>query len=111
MKDLNTNFNASCNDQLQDDIMKNRPCTHVLFWGGETMLCCTMDNQTNQVITYRKPTGTRIMPGAGAIGSGGVVGLQNRGVEGREPIGKEAPVPVELTPDMVKSVRKTGSPK
>jgi len=62
MKDLNTNFNASCNDQLQDDIMKNRPCTHVLFWGGETMLCCTMDNQTNQVVTCRKPAGTRIMP-------------------------------------------------
>ena len=38
-KDLNTNFGASCNDQMQQDIMGNKPYTHVLFCGGETMLC------------------------------------------------------------------------
>lgn len=37
-KDLNTNFGASCNDQMQQDLMGNRPYTHVLCCGGDTML-------------------------------------------------------------------------
>lgn len=111
MKDLNTNFGASCNDQMQDDIMKNKPYAHVLFCGGDTMLCCTVDNKTNQVINCRKPAGARIMSGVGAIGSGGVVGLQSRGIEGKDPIDEETPVPADLTPDVVKAIRQAGSPK
>lgn len=111
MKDLNTNFGASCNDQMQDDIMKNRPYAHVLFCGGETMLCCTVDNVTNRVINCRKPAGTRIMPGVGAVGSGGVIGLQSRGIEEKDQVGDEAPVPTELTPDVVKAIRNAGAPK
>ena len=111
MKDLNTNFGASCNDQMQDDIMKGRSYAHVLFCGGETMLCCTVDNQTNKVINCRKPAGTRIMQGMGAAGTGGVVGLQSRGIEGKDAIDQEAPVPADLTPDVVKAVRQSGSPK
>lgn len=110
-KDLNTNFGASCNDQMQDDIMKNHSYTHVLFCGGETMLCCTVDNNSGQVINCRKPAGTRIMPGVGAIGSGGVVGLQSRGVEGKDAIDEDTPVPADLTPDLAKAIRAAGSPK
>lgn len=110
-KDLNTNFGGSCNDQMQDDIMKSHTYRHVLFCGGETMLCCTVDNNSGQVINCRKPAGTRIMPGVGATGTGGMVGLQSRGIEGKEPIDEHAPVPVELTPEVVKAIRAAGSAK
>lgn len=47
--DLNTNFGASCNDQTQQDLINNRPYTHILVCGGDTMLCCTVDNSTGRV--------------------------------------------------------------
>ncbi len=110
-QDLNTNFGKSCNDQAQQDLMGNKPYYHLLICGGDTMLCCTFDHQTNQVQTCRKPAGARIMPGVGAVGSGGVVGLQSRGIEGKDPIDEEAPVPADLTLDVVKAIRKASAPK
>jgi len=98
-KDLNTNFGASCNDQMQQDLIGNKPYTHVLFCGGETMLCCTVDNSTDQVINCRKPAGTRVMGGSqGAnVGVTGMAGVQRRGVEGStdsdEALGESTPVP------------------
>lgn len=98
-KDLNTNFGASCNDQMQQDLMGNKPYTHVLFCGGDTMLCCTVDNSTNQVINCRKPAGTRVMPGmsGNAMSQAGMAGVQRRGVEetskAEDTAGEPTPVP------------------
>ncbi|ODT46794.1 MAG: hypothetical protein ABS70_00310 [Nitrospira sp. SCN 59-13] len=106
-KDLNTNFGASCNDQMQQDIMGNKPYTHVLFCGGETMLCCTVDNNTNQVINCRKPAGSRVMPGlqGNTLGTAGMAGVQRRGVEATaQESDEDAPVPSTLTSDVVKEL-------
>ncbi len=96
-KDLNTNFGSSCNDQMQQDLMNNKPYSHVLFCGGDTMLCCTVDNATNQVINCRKPAGARVMSGGTNIGATGMAGVQRRGVEGTagadEDLGESIPVP------------------
>ncbi|HMU55253.1 MAG TPA: hypothetical protein PKA61_09605 [Nitrospira sp.] len=96
-KDLNTNFGASCNDQMQQDLMGNKPYTHVLFCGGDTMLCCTVDNSTNQVINCRKPAGARVLSGGATIGATGMAGVQRRGVEesagANEALGESTPVP------------------
>lgn len=106
-KDLNTNFGASCNDQMQQDLMGNKPYTHVLFCGGETMLCCTVDNQTNQVMNCRKPAGSRVMPGmqGATLGAAGIAGVQKRGVEASTPEADEdAPVPPTLTSEIIKGL-------
>lgn len=106
-KDLNTNFGASCNDQMQQDIMGNKPYTHVLFCGGETMLCCTVDNNSNQVINCRKPAGSRIMPGmqGNTLGASGMAGIQSRGTEGTgAATDEETPIPSTLTPEIVKEL-------
>lgn len=106
-KDLNTNFGASCNDQMQQDIMGNKPYTHVLFCGGETMLCCTVDNNSNQVINCRKPAGSRIMPGmqGNTLGASGMAGIQSRGTEGTgTATDEETPIPSTLTPEIVKEL-------
>lgn len=107
-KDLNTNFGASCNDQMQQDVINNKPYTHVLVCGGETMLCCTVDNSTGQVQTCRKPAGARVMPGLNGtnIGAAGTAGIQRRGVEGGDPADEEAPIPSSLTPDVAKQLLK-----
>ena len=78
------NFGASCNDQMQQDIMGNKP-TPMSLCGGETMLCCTVDNNTNQVINCRKPAGSRVMPGlqGNTLGAAGMAGVQRRGVESK----------------------------
>jgi len=113
-KDLNTNFGASCNDQMQQDLMGNKPYTHVLFCGGETMLCCTVDNNSNQVINCRKPAGSRLMPGlqGAAVGAAGMAGVQKRGVEASTPESDEdAPVPPTLTPEVVKEFAKKPAAK
>ncbi len=113
-RDLNTNFGASCNDQMQQDIMGNKPYTHVLFCGGETMLCCTVDNNTNQVINCRKPAGSRIMPGmqGNTFGATGMEGIQSRGTEGTgAATDEESPIPSTLTPDIVKDLRQQPSAK
>ena len=108
-KDLNTNFGASCNDQMQQDLMGNKPYTHVLFCGGDTMLCCTVDNSTNQVINCRKPAGTRVMPGmsGNTMNQAGMAGVQRRGVEettkGEDTAGEPTPVP-----DWVKALAEQG---
>lgn len=113
-RDLNTNFGASCNDQMQQDIMGNKPYTHVLFCGGETMLCCTVDNNTNQVINCRKPAGSRIMPGlqGNTLGAAGMAGIQSRGTEGTAAAtDEEAPIPSTLTPEIVKDLRQQPAAK
>ncbi|MFO0731011.1 MAG: hypothetical protein U0361_08465 [Nitrospiraceae bacterium] len=47
------------------------------------MLCCTVDNNTNQVINCRKPAGSHIMPGLqGKYGAAGTAGVQRRGTAG-----------------------------
>jgi hypothetical protein len=99
-KDLNTNFGASCNDQMQQDLLNNKPYTHVLFCGGDTMLCCTVDNATNQVINCRKPAGTRLAPQTQVLPQAGSV--LRRGVEGEEEIGESAPVPSWVTESAMK---------
>lgn len=106
-QDLNTNFGASCNDQMQQDLMGNKPYTHVLFCGGDTMLCCTVDNSTNQVINCRKPAGTRVMPGmsGNAMSQAGMAGVQRRGVEEKEEDTTGEPTPV---PDWVKELATQG---
>lgn len=113
-KDLNTNFGASCNDQMQQDIMGSKPYKHVLFCGGETMLCCTMDNNTNQVLNCRKPAGSRIMPGmqGNTLGAAGMAGIQSRGTEGTAAAtDEETPIPSTLTPDIVKELSQQPSAK
>lgn len=107
-KDLNTNFGASCNDQTQQDLINNKPYTHVLVCGGETMLCCTVDNSTGQVQTCRKPAGARVMPGLKGtnLGAAGTAGVQRRGVEGGDPADEEASIPSSLTPDVAKKLLK-----
>ena len=113
-QDLNTNFGASCNDQMQQDIMGNKPYTHVLFCGGDSMLCCTMDNNTNQVINCRKPAGSRIMPGmqGNTFGAAGMAGIQSRGTEGTgAATDEETPISSTLTPDIVKELRQQPSAK
>jgi len=113
-KDLNTNFGASCNDQMKQDILNNKPYAHVLFCGGETMLCCTVDNNTNQVINCRKPAGSRITPGiqGNTFGAAGMAGVQRRGVESNAPDSDEdAQVPSTLTPEMVKELRQQPAAK
>jgi len=108
-KDLNTNFGASCNDQMQQDLMGNKPYTHVLFCGGDTMLCCTVDNNTNQVINCRKPAGTRVMPGmsGNTMSQAGMAEVQRRGVEEtpKEEDSAGEPTPV---PDWVKELAGQG---
>jgi len=108
-KDLNTNFGASCNDQMQQDLMGNKPYTHVLFCGGDTMLCCTVDNATNQVINCRKPAGTRVMPGmsGNAMSQAGMAGVQRRGVEDTPKEGDTAGEPTPV-PDWVKELAAQG---
>lgn len=113
-KDLNTNFGASCNDQMQQDIIGNKPYTHVLFCGGDSMLCCTVDNNTNQVINCRKPAGSRIMPGmqGNTLGAAGMAGIQSRGTEGTAAAtDEETPIPSTLTPDIVKELSQQPSAK
>ncbi|MGC3974869.1 MAG: hypothetical protein QM771_10860 [Nitrospira sp.] len=112
--DLNTNFGASCNDQMQQDLINNKPYTHVLFCGGETTLCCTVDNQTNQVLNCRKPAGSRAMFGmqGTTLGAAGKAGIQKRGVDATAPEpDEEAPVPSTLTPDVVKELLHTPAAK
>lgn len=113
-QDLNTNFGASCNDQMQQDIMGNKPYTHVLFCGGETMLCCTVDNNTNQVINCRKPAGSRVMPGlqGNTLGTAGMAGVQRRGTDAQAPASdEESAIPTDLTPDVVKELVKKPAAK
>lgn len=112
-KDLNTTFGASCNDQMQDDIMKNKPYTHVLYCGGGTMLCCTVDNATGQVQTCRKPAGTRVMPDLQGTFTrpSETAGVQRRGVDDAGPADEEAPVPSSLTPDVAKRLLKDHNTK
>lgn len=113
-KDLNTNFGASCNDQMQQDIIGNKPYTHVLFCGGETMLCCTVDNQTNQVMNCRKPAGSRVMPGmqGTTLGAAGMAGVQRRGTDAQAPASdEESAVPSDLTADVVKELVKKPAAK
>lgn len=113
-KDLNTNFGASCNDQMQQDILGNKPYTHVLFCGGETMLCCTVDNNTNQVINCRKPAGSHIMPGmqGNTLGAAGMAGVQRRGTDAQAPASdEESAIPSELTPNVVKELVKKPAAK
>jgi hypothetical protein len=110
--DLNTNFGSSCNNQMQDDIMKGHSYTHVLFCGGETMLCCTIDNNTGAVQTCRKPAGAHIMPGTGTNpGIAGTAGVQRRGVEGGGAADEETPVPADLTPEVGKESLKHAKTK
>jgi hypothetical protein len=104
-QDLNTNFGKSCNDQAQQDLMGNKPHYHLLICGGDTMLCCTFDSNTNQVQTCRKPAGARVMPGT-HIGATGSAGVQSRAVEGGDAADEEAPVPSSLTPDVAKELLK-----
>jgi hypothetical protein len=71
------------------------------------MLCCTVDNQTNQVMNCRKPAGSRVMPGmkGTTLGAAGMAGIQKRGVEATAPESdEEASVPSTLTPDVVKEL-------
>ena len=94
-KDLNTNFGGSCNAQMQQDIMQNKPYLHVLLCGGDTMLCCTVENQTNQVLNCRKPVESRVKPGLQNPQMQGSV--LSRGVEGKEAGDEVTPIPSWLT--------------
>ncbi len=110
VQDLNTNFGKSCVDQAQQDLMGNKPYYHLLICGGDTMLCCTFDGNTNKVQTCRKPAGARVMPGTN-IGAAGTAGVQGRSVEGADPADEEAPVPSFLTPDVAKELLKASKKK
>ncbi len=109
-QELNTNFGKSCVDQAQQDLMGNKPYYHLLICGGDTMLCCTFDGNTNQVQTCRKPAGARVMPGTN-IGATGSARVQSRAIEGGDAADEEAPVPSFLTPDVAKELLKSGKGK
>ncbi len=71
------------------------------------MLCCTVDNNSNQVINCRKPAGSRIMPGmqGNTLGASGMAGIQSRGTEGTgAATDEETPIPSTLTPEIVKEL-------
>ncbi len=93
--------------------MSNKPYAHVLFCGGETMLCCTVENGSNRVINCRKPAGTRVMPGmSGAFaGASGEAAVQKRSVERGAPADEEAPIPSSLTPDVARELLKDRNAK
>lgn len=80
IKDTQTRFGASCVDQAAQDIATGKPYTHVLFCGGDTMLCCTVSESTGEVINCRKPAGSSLMQ-RGNSQPGAILG---RGVEGEE---------------------------
>ncbi|MBX3235539.1 MAG: hypothetical protein KF814_05260 [Nitrospiraceae bacterium] len=78
------------------------------------MLCCTVDNNTNQVINCRKPAGSHIMPGlqGNNIGAAGMAGVQRRGTAGTATASDEdTPVPSTLTPELVKDLVKKPTSK
>lgn len=104
---IQSNFGNSCVDQMEQDIIGNKPYTHALLCSGGQMVCCTYDNSTNQVQTCRRPAGSRLMPGAqGSVGMLGSTGIQRRGVEGHSPADdEEAPVPEWMTPDRMKKLQ------
>lgn len=81
--------------------------------GGETMLCCTIDNSTGQVQPCRKPAGTRVMPGmpGSNLGAAGTAGIHRRSVEGGDPADEEAPIPSSLTPEVAKEILKDSKRK
>jgi hypothetical protein len=95
-QDLNTTFGASCMHQADQDVMKGNSYMHMLFCGGGTTLCCTVD-QSGQVINCRRPAGV-----SAAIQPSTQSGTISRGVEDAES--------EELTtvPDWVKDAAKKG---
>lgn len=113
-QDLNTTFGKSCLNQMQQDVAFSKPYTHTLFCGGDTTLCCTVSNDTGEVIGCRKPAGSGVMPGmqGNTLGAGGMAGVQRRGVETMAPApDEEAPVPSTLTPEIVKELLHKPAPK
>jgi hypothetical protein len=106
MSQIQTNFGNSCVDQMEQDILSNKPYTHALLCNGGEMLCCTYDNATNQIQTCRKPAGTRLMPGMkGDIAAQGSLGIQRRGIEGSSSDNEEAPVPTWMTEERLKALQ------
>jgi len=108
-QELNTNFGKSCTDQGQQDLLGNKPYMHKLICGGDTLLCCTI-NDNGTVQTCRKPAGARVTPGMN-LGTTGSAGVQSRAVEGGDAADEEAPVPSSLTPDVAKELLKSGKGK
>lgn len=107
MDQIQSNFGNSCVDQMEQDIIGNKPYTHALLCSGGQMLCCTYDNTTNQIQTCRKPAGSRLMPRVqGSVGVLGGAGVQRRGVEERSSADdEEAPVPDWMTPERMKQLQ------
>ena len=105
---IQTNFGNSCVDQMEQDIIGNKPYTHALLCNGGDVQCCTYDNTTGQILTCRKPAGTRVMPGRKGtnIGSAGMAGVQSRSVEGAASTEEEGPPPVWMTEERMKQLRK-----
>lgn len=104
---IQSNFGNSCVDQMQQDIMGNKPYTHALLCSGGQMLCCTYDNTTNQIQTCRKPAGSAFMPGVqGSVGVLGSAGIQRRGVDANTAAEEEeAPVPEWMTPERMQQLQ------
>ena len=78
-KDLNTTFGSSCMKQADQDILNGKPYRHVLFCGSGGALCCTVDENTGQVINCRKPAGSAL-----SVQPSGQMRIAPRGVEGAE---------------------------
>jgi hypothetical protein len=98
-EDLNTNFGSSCVRQAEQDIMQGRSSIHVLVCDGGQMKCCTVSS-TNQVQTCRRPAGSAAI-------SGGLKNLNqapvlSRGIEGKDEVGEETPIPSWLTESWMK---------
>lgn len=95
IKDAQSIFGSSCVDQSAQDIAKGHSYTHILFCGGDTMLCCTVDNTTDEVLNCRKPAGAIRTPGMKTVPYVG--SIRSRGVEGEEEAGEATPVPKWVT--------------
>ncbi|ODT46796.1 MAG: hypothetical protein ABS70_00320 [Nitrospira sp. SCN 59-13] len=108
MDQIQSNFGNSCVNQMEQDIMGNKPYTHALLCSGGQMLCCTYDNTTNQIQTCRKPAGSGLMTGAiGSVGISGTAGIQRRGVDAStEAAEEEAPAPEWMTPERMQQLQK-----
>lgn len=105
---IQTNFGNSCVNQMEQDIIGNKPYMHALLCNGGDVQCCTYDNKTGQILTCRKPAGTRVMPGRKGtnIGAAGMAGVQSRSVEGEASTEEEGPPPAWMTEERMKQLRK-----
>lgn len=103
-----TPIGQSCADQMEQDILGNKPYTHALLCNGSDIKCCTYDNKTNQIINCRSRAGASRFQGLqGTLGGiTGTVGVQSRGVEGADSVDENEPAPAWMTEERMKQLRK-----